>query len=555
MLRAVLLHLTTALALAAPWRGPPANLSPALSAQPLPLDLVSPSGRWVAVLPRPAPVPRASLPAEPLRVAGLYLDERTLAPVTAPWHTELSLRPPQGSTRQDYEPSLEGGRLLDPMWSPDHDRLAVTVISEEGLSLWVVEPETRRARALTGPVLHRATGPACAWLPEDQGLLCKLRTGSSDRSPALSQRPSEPRTEEGHGPAALQGGPRLESAHEASLVKSLLSASLHQVSLDGSSQQVAAASPWLQVLPAADGATATLRSFSGPMRPGDRVADLQQRVELLDLYGRVLLPVEDPAAMDQPTPPLPAPVHRDGALEVPLARHRWGRLVVHRQSPTSPPGVGVRDPDADEGGLVLFHGHADPAPTWRFQRRRWSCPAVAGALFTPPSDGPWPTLVWLSDDPLPHDQAFVRPQGASPLWLTSTGWAVLLLEPGADVEAALGCVDADPSRLVLGATGHAAPQALDLLVNSEHFAAGILQGADFSALPVPLPRTPPLLLLGGELDPVPPYATEAAYRALRAAGVHARWVHLPGEPSQPLSREGVGQVLAEIHAWCEDAGS
>ena len=58
------------------------------------------------------------------------------------------------------------------LWAPDGDRVAFTIIEDQGVSLWVGDPYSGVIRMLAGPVLSSAKGEPCRWFHSGEHLLC-----------------------------------------------------------------------------------------------------------------------------------------------------------------------------------------------------------------------------------------------------------------------------------------------------------------------------------------------------------------------------------------------
>ena len=195
------------------------------------------------------------------------------------------------------------------------------------------------------------------------------------------------------------------------------------------------------------------------------------------------------------------------------------RMLVRRQSPTSPPDLFLVDRRSETAQAVT--AFRDPMPEFaRIQQRRLAFSrddgvALSGTLFLPAGydasrDGPVPVLIWaypssVRDVPAPAEPVtapFVRPHGFDdlPLLLATQGYAIFRpsfpivgrngTEPNdthveqlvANARAAIDVLVAegiaDRGRVAIGGHSYGAAMAANLLAHSDLFRTGIaLSGA------------------------------------------------------------------------------
>jgi dipeptidyl aminopeptidase/acylaminoacyl peptidase len=149
-------------------------LAAAIAAGLLPYTAVAQSGHSTSSLAaarfldaRPAPV----VVLNPGRTRLLILEPAASSSARFATYTALIARPiGRGETRRIVIPW--NARVAHPLWSPNGESIAFTVVEESGISLWVAEARSGESRMLAGPVLSGALGNPCQWLPEGGGLLC-----------------------------------------------------------------------------------------------------------------------------------------------------------------------------------------------------------------------------------------------------------------------------------------------------------------------------------------------------------------------------------------------
>jgi dipeptidyl aminopeptidase/acylaminoacyl peptidase len=184
-----------------PYQQPPAPIAQMLDAAPVPAVEPSPDGRWLLILDRPALPSIEEVAAPVLRLAGDRINPRTSDDPRRATLTGLRLQAVTGGAERRIDlPS--GARIHHVWWSPDSRHVAATLEQGDlGLTIWVADVASGSARRLTTQPLNAAAGAPCAWLPADQGLICRFRPASRGEPPRAATTPTGPTIEESNGHA------------------------------------------------------------------------------------------------------------------------------------------------------------------------------------------------------------------------------------------------------------------------------------------------------------------------------------------------------------------
>lgn len=152
------------------YRLPPKDVVEILDAPPVPLVSLSPNGEWMALGYQGSLPTMRELSAPMLRLAGRRINPRTNGLYTISPIIRLSVV----NLKDGREQPVDGpeGRLGFPFWAPDGRALACTRTVQDGIELWVVDPESARARQITEPALNGARGEPCQWMPDSTRLIC-----------------------------------------------------------------------------------------------------------------------------------------------------------------------------------------------------------------------------------------------------------------------------------------------------------------------------------------------------------------------------------------------
>jgi hypothetical protein len=128
----------------------------------------------------------AELAQPELRLAGLRFNPRTDGPSRGRYDTSLELQALPNGKAIAVAGLPEHAKIRFADWSPDGQKISFVNISDAkenaGLSLWIVDVATAKARRLPGIALNGIFGSPCEWLSDSQSLVC--RTVPADRGPA-----------------------------------------------------------------------------------------------------------------------------------------------------------------------------------------------------------------------------------------------------------------------------------------------------------------------------------------------------------------------------------
>jgi dipeptidyl aminopeptidase/acylaminoacyl peptidase len=297
------------------------------------------------------------------------------------------------------------------------------------------------------------------------------------------------------------------------------------------------------------------------------------------------------------------------------------RAITKRESVTDVPNYFVRD--IAGGALARLTRFADPAPEFAGIRprlityRRDDGVQLSATLYLPPghdsTKGPLPFLFWAYPREYKTADAaaqvtgsphrFVRPSGASHLFLLTQGYGILdgpampiVGEGSAEpndryveqlVSSAKAAVDevvrlgvGDRGRIAVGGHSYGAFMTANLLAHSDLFRAGIARSGAYNRTLTPFgfqqeerpywrarevytrmsPFTyadrvnEPILLIHGMADDNSgtfPVQSERFFAALKGNGATVRYVQLPAEAHGYRARESVGHTLWEMVTWLD----
>jgi dipeptidyl aminopeptidase/acylaminoacyl peptidase len=297
------------------------------------------------------------------------------------------------------------------------------------------------------------------------------------------------------------------------------------------------------------------------------------------------------------------------------------QVITRRESATEAPNYFLRDLRA--GRATALTEFKDPAPQFAgitrelIKYKRADGVDLSATLYLPAgydrSRGPLPFLFWAYPQEFKTAAAaaqvrgspyrFVRPQGASHLFLLTQGYGVLddpampivgegLAEPNDTyidqlVAGARAAVDevvrrgvGDRERIAIGGHSYGAFMTANLLAHSDLFRTGIARSGAYNRTLTPfgfqaeerdfwkaqdtyMKMSPftfahrinePVLMIHGEADNNSgtfPVQSERMFAAIKGNGGVVRYVLLPSEAHGYRARESVGHVLWEMVEWLD----
>ena len=178
------------------YRLPPKEVVELVDAPVTPGTQLSPSGRWMLLVERPA-LPSIADVARPwIGLAGMRLDPRTNAPHDTSFDTGLVVRDLEG-TQQRRVPLPDGARIGSVAWS-HHDKLfAFTLVKEDEIELWccdALELTPRRVAQGLNTLFDEFQ-----WMPDGTTLAYKRIPEKRGAAPEAPRAPEGPAVQESSG--------------------------------------------------------------------------------------------------------------------------------------------------------------------------------------------------------------------------------------------------------------------------------------------------------------------------------------------------------------------
>jgi dipeptidyl aminopeptidase/acylaminoacyl peptidase len=300
------------------WQTPPEPIAAMLKAPQLPDMGFSPNNEWVIEFTPTELPPIADLTEPVVAIAGIQINPQTWGPAKAGYYRALAVRRREETTARPVV-LPENARIRDLSWSDCGRYLAFThtdlipsessasessglessgssdseATAKSGISLWILDVETAKARPLTGPILHAiGSNPVC-WLPNNN-LLCKIRIDKGE-PPKESRVPIGPIIEENLGRTAPSRTytSLLKTPHDEALLEYYLSAQIIQVSFTGEQTPITGAGLFKGMTPSPDGNWIKVITTHRPFSYQVPLSRFPKRTEVINLQGESVYTIAD----------------------------------------------------------------------------------------------------------------------------------------------------------------------------------------------------------------------------------------------------------------------
>lgn len=278
------------------WQDPPEPIVSMLDAEPLPGVSISPDNRWIVELVRPSLPPIEQLAEPVVAIAGREINPNTWGPGREAAYEGLSIRPLGAETSATTEIALPPDpRIRNLRWSRDSRYLAFTLTQSDGVELWVLDMAQAKAIPLTGPALNVTLGNPCAWLPGDEGLICKYRPTGLGAPPEENPVPQGPLIESSSGRVAPSRTYTnlLKNPHDEALLDYYFKVQPVHISLTGEITPVGEPDLVKSVVPSADGQWLLRATYHRPFSYQVPLSRFPVRYEVLNRQGEVVYEVAD----------------------------------------------------------------------------------------------------------------------------------------------------------------------------------------------------------------------------------------------------------------------
>ena len=182
---------------------PPREIADLVNAPQTPAVTVNARGDWMLLMERPGYISIEELAQPELRLAGLRINPRTNGPSRGSNFVNLKIKSVQGDQERQIQGLPAHPLIQNVSWSPDGQKIAFTLMKDQGLELWMADFNDGRAQQLTGPVINDALGSTpYQWFSDSKRIIFRSVLENRGDAPASSIVPSGPTIQETSGKKA-----------------------------------------------------------------------------------------------------------------------------------------------------------------------------------------------------------------------------------------------------------------------------------------------------------------------------------------------------------------
>ena len=272
------------------YRQPPDAIRQILDAPATPTSILTPDRQWILLLERPGLPPISEIAAPEFRLAGIRLDPRTSGPSRQNPSRGMSMLPVAGGAPTPVTMSLPaGGGIGAPSWSPNGQRFAFTVTTDDAITLWVGDVTSKSARQVSSRRLNAVLGAPCDWAG-NEALVCTLVPTDRGAEPAAPSVPTGPiiqQTLTGSADRAATYQDLLKSPYDEAIFAHYATSQLARVTLDGTVTPIGPKGIISGASVSPDGQWLLVTTLSTPFSYSVPLTYFPTKIEVWGLDGRV----------------------------------------------------------------------------------------------------------------------------------------------------------------------------------------------------------------------------------------------------------------------------
>ncbi|GAB2773980.1 S9 family peptidase [Salinimicrobium soli] len=220
------------------YQKPPKEILDLVDVTLAPSTLVDSKGENMVFLYRDPYKSIGELSEEELRLGGLRINPATNIGSRTNYYMNIKVKQINGKEPRQVQGLPENPKLAYFNWSPDESKMAFTHTADTGVELWVLDLKTAQAKKLTDAVVNANMGNPADWFEDGTALLVKMLPGNREKLiNTKTAVPTGPTISTSDGEKAQNRTYQdlLQNPNDEHNFEQLAKASLHKVSLDGSS--------------------------------------------------------------------------------------------------------------------------------------------------------------------------------------------------------------------------------------------------------------------------------------------------------------------------------
>ena len=269
---------------------PPQEIIELVDAPSTPSMIISPNNQTVLLIANPDLPGIEDLAAREYRLAGLRFDPATNGSSRGRFGTGLRFMNLDGTNERPVQGLPRSPKISNTSWSPDGSKVAFTNTTGTGIELWVADVETSTARKLTGEVINDVLGNCFSWLSDSKTIVYSAipeSRGSAPNRPTVAEGPVVQESI-GRRAAVRTFQDLLKDVYDEAIFDYYATSQLVKIDTEGNSQKIGQPGVIYYFNPSPDGQYLLVTRVQKPYSYIVPMYRFPQRIEILDLDGRLV---------------------------------------------------------------------------------------------------------------------------------------------------------------------------------------------------------------------------------------------------------------------------
>lgn len=274
------------------YQQPPDVVARILDAPATPTAIPTRDRSALVLLERPGLPSIAEISAPEHRLAGIRLNPRNSGPSRQNPARGISIVSMRGGDSQPVRMAdfPQGAGIAYTNWSPNGALMSFVAMTDDALTLWVLDPTARTARAVSNRRLNAVLGAPCEWM-DDTALVCRTIPDGRGDAPAAPTVPDGPIVQEalsGRADRVATYQDLLKSPHDEALFEHYATSQLVRIGLDGAVQRIGNAAIIAGAEPSPDGRWLLVTTLTRPFSYSVPRNYFPTRIEIWTPQGQVV---------------------------------------------------------------------------------------------------------------------------------------------------------------------------------------------------------------------------------------------------------------------------
>ena len=295
------------------YKMPPKAIIDIVDAPKTPNISISPNKEYLLLLGRPSLISIEELSQSELKLAGIRINPATNGRSRASTYNSITIKNIESNKEKKIKGIPRGAAILQTSWSPDGNHIAIAVIVDKKISLYVAQTKNGRAKLLVNKALNTAYGTPMYWLSDSRGLIIKTIIDRRGPAPIDNTTPTGPILQENLGivsPARTYQD-LLSSPYDEDLFDHYMTSQVLRVNLEGKIKKVGKPGVIKRAEPSPDGKFILMETIHRPYSYLVPLYRFPTLVEIYDINGRLVESLRDIPLAET------IPIGRDAVIDGP----------------------------------------------------------------------------------------------------------------------------------------------------------------------------------------------------------------------------------------------